>query len=151
MLLELIKRAIAYISGQKAAVTELQRQVAERDEIIHSLRNQATLDVTTLREAAEKSQRDAEAAKARAEEYAATLAELETAGNDLGAAINLHPDTPIVSPSFEVIAESGVPENATPEPETPSLPVTEEGAESETAVEPEAPAPDSVGEEEEAE
>ena len=134
MLLELIKRAIAFISGQKSAVAALQAQLEERDNIINALRRQDVVEDAQLEEA-----------NAKAAALGITLAGLEIAGNELANAINENPDTPIVSFGFEVLHDNGATSEPIPAPE-PEAP-----AETTPEAEPETPAPDSVGEKEAAE
>ena len=109
MLLDLIKQAVRQLFGQSKVIKQFQARVLELETINEGLRNAHELDSVSLRKAAEAAAVDVASANAKAEDMKAQLAVLEGASNELLAAINDHPETPIYDEEYNLLAQSGVP------------------------------------------
>lgn len=108
-MLDLIRKAILHLFGLKQVVSNQQARIAELTAINEQLRHANDLDSVSLRRAAEAAAADVRTAQAKNEALELQIAENNAAGVELAAAINDHPETPIVDETWSVLAPSGVP------------------------------------------
>lgn len=120
-MLDLIRKAILHLFGLKQVIANQQARIAELTAINEQLRHANDLDTVSLRRAAEAAAADVRTAQAKAQELEQQIEAINAAGVELAAAINDHPETPIVDETWSVLAPSGV-----PTPVASDVPLTEE-------------------------
>lgn len=102
----IILLAIATIGGFKSTIAAQQTALAEKDATIRDLTAKLAdeeLDDDALRQAADDAIAARDAAESRTKELEAAIAAANESAERLAAEINEHPETPNVTPDFEVI------------------------------------------------